>query len=102
MHIRKIATILLLSSLTANLHADVLLIERVAAKSDMVVPKKSATMTQVRSQFGDPISESPAVGEPPITRWEYPDYVVYFEHQHVITTVLKKSKATEIGPESVD
>lgn len=81
-------------------HADVLLIDRVEAKSKFDVPQKSATMNQVRAQYGDPMSESAAVGEPPITRWVYEDYVVYFEHQHVITTVLKKSKPTEKGPDS--
>ncbi len=80
--------------------ADVLLIDRVEAKSGVNVPKKSATMNQVRSQYGDPMSERAAVGEPPITRWDYADFIVYFEHQHVITTVLKKSKPTEIGPGS--
>lgn len=82
--------------------ADVLLIDRVEAKSKYDVPQKSATMNQVRAQYGDPISESAAVGEPPITRWEYKNYVVYFEHQHVITTVLKKSKPTDKGPDSVE
>lgn len=82
--------------------ADVLLIERVEAKAGLDVPKKSATMSQVRAQYGDPMAESAAVGEPPITRWEYPGYIVYFEHQHVITTVLKKSQATETQPESIE
>jgi len=79
-------------------HADVLLIDRVEAKQNLDVPQKSSTMNQVRSQFGDPISESAAVGNPPITRWEYETFLVYFEHQHVITSVLKKSKPTELGP----
>ncbi|TDR18500.1 hypothetical protein [Marinicella litoralis] len=81
-----------------SIHADVLLIERVEAKQSKDVPQKSSTMNQVRSQFGDPISESAPVGDPPITRWEYDGFLVYFEHQHVITSVLKKSKPTEIGP----
>ena len=92
-------TILIVATLlfvTFQLHAEVLLIERIEAKQNMVLPQKSATMTQVRAAFGDPLSESPAVGEPPITRWGYENFVVYFEHQHVITSVLKKSKPTEI------
>ena len=95
-------TLIFMLFFSFSAHADVLLIDRVEAKSSFDVPKKSATMNQVRAQYGDPISESAPVGEPPITRWVYPDYVVYFEHQHVITTVLKKSKPTEIGPESVE
>ena len=92
-------TILIVATLlfvTFQLHAEVLLIERIEAKQNMVLPQKSATMTQVRAAFGDPLSESPAVGEPPITRWEYENFVVYFEHQYVITSVLKKSEPTEM------
>ncbi len=35
-----------------------------------------------------PASACPAVGEPPITRWKYPGFEVYFEHQLVIHTVV--------------
>ncbi len=89
------ATLLMLS---ISIHADVLLIDRVEAKQNMTVPQKSLTMNQVRSQFGEPISEFPAVGDPPITRWEYATFWVFFEYQHVITSVLKKSTPTEIDP----
>ena len=88
--------ILMLFSLSAQ--ADVLLIDRVAAKSGVDVPQKSTTMNQVRADYGDPIAESAPVGDPPITRWEYADFVVYFEHQHVITTVLKKTRSNESDP----
>lgn len=100
----KTTVFLLISvfGLAFTVQADVLLIDRVEAKAGINVPQKSATMNQVRSKYGDPINEYAAVGEPPITRWEYADFIVYFEHQHVITTVLKKSKPTEIGPEPVD
>lgn len=93
-------TLILLVFVTTAAQSDVLLIDRVEAKSGLDVPQKSATMNQVRSQFGDPNQEYAAVGEPPITRWDYANFVVYFEHQHVITTVLKKSKPSEIGPNS--
>ncbi len=95
-------SLILMLTISFSSQADVLLIDRVEAKSKFNVPQKSSTMNQVRAQYGDPISESAAVGEPPITRWTYPEYVVYFEHQHVITTVLKKSKPTEKGPDSVE
>lgn len=82
--------------------ADVLLIDRVEAQKGINVPHKSATMNQVRNDFGDPINEYPAVGNPPITRWEYEMFVVYFEHEFVISTVLKKSKPTEKSPKPVN
>jgi len=31
------------------------------------------------------------VGKPPISRWEYPGFVVYFEHEHVIHSVVANS-----------
>jgi len=98
---KTLTFILSLLLITPWVDADVLLIDRVEAKKDQKVPQKSNTMTQVRNQFGDPISESAPVGEPPITRWEYDTFVVYFEYQHVITSVLKKSKPNEIGPEPI-
>lgn len=88
--------ILMLFSWSAQ--SEVLLIDRVAAKSGVDVPQKSATMNQVRADYGDPIAESAPVGDPPITRWEYADFVVYFEHQHVITTVLKRTRAEDNNP----
>ena len=39
--------------------------------------------------FGTPIQKYDAVGKPPITRWDYPDYVVYFEYNMVLHTVMK-------------
>lgn len=95
---KQILPLLILLLLTIQARGDVLLIERVAAKDQVNLPQKSTTMNQVRTAFGDPLMMSEPVGNPPITRWEYADFVVYFEHQHVITTVLKKSKTTESGP----
>lgn len=50
-------------------------------------PRGAMTMEQVRASKGDPDSILGAVGDPPITRWQYPEYVVYFEHDLVITSV---------------
>ena len=47
-------------------------------------------MEQVESKFGAPKKKMDAVGEPPITRWGYEGYTVYFEHDRVITTVLHR------------
>ena len=34
-----------------------------------------------------PTTEHPSVGNPPITRWDYREFSVYFEHTHVINSV---------------
>ncbi|MDZ7842344.1 MAG: hypothetical protein U5R46_16215 [Gammaproteobacteria bacterium] len=50
-------------------------------------PRGSMTMAAVRAAKGDPDREMAPVGDPPITRWQYPGYVVYFENDRVITSV---------------
>jgi hypothetical protein len=57
-------------------------------ESDVNTPVRGMTMSQVASKFGEPVTKVPAVGKPPISRWEYPGFVVYFEHEHVIHSVV--------------
>jgi hypothetical protein len=58
-----------------------------AASAQM--PKPGSSMQAVKEKFGSPSQEIPAVGNPPISRWEYPGYVVYFEGERVLHTVIK-------------
>jgi len=51
-------------------------------------PNRGSTMTTVEGRFGAPTSRHAAVGAPPITRWDYPQFSVYFEHDRVLHTVL--------------
>lgn len=62
-----------------------LLLATSAAMADQ--PTREMTMQQVKAQFGAPASIKPAVGNPPITRWVYPDYTVYFEGNLTLDTV---------------
>ncbi|MEM7082746.1 MAG: phosphodiesterase [Pseudomonadota bacterium] len=55
-------------------------------------PARGMTMAQVESRFGIPDVRRAPVGNPPITRWEYPSFVVYFEYRHVIHSVNKVSR----------
>lgn len=45
-------------------------------------------MQTVRAKFGEPAHQQAAVGVPPITRWNYGDFIVVFEHQQVINTIV--------------
>lgn len=54
-----------------------------------VTPARGSTMESVKAKFGAPTEEVPAVGQPPISRWEYPGYVVFFENDRVLHTVVK-------------
>jgi hypothetical protein len=50
-------------------------------------PDRGMSMDKVEATYGAPARRVPAIGEPPITRWEYPGFVVYFEHNLVIHSV---------------
>lgn len=56
-------------------------------------PTNNMTMSKVRRTYGEPEKTWAAVGNPPITRWQYPRYVVYFEYDRVITSVSGRLQA---------
>lgn len=51
------------------------------------LPKRGSSMAAVEAKFGAPKARHAAVGDPPITRWDYEAFSVYFEHQHVVHAV---------------
>jgi hypothetical protein len=65
------------------------------AASRAGVPSRGVSMAQVEQRFGAPSSRLAAVGQPPITRWVYPSFVVFFEGNVVIHAVA--SSATQPG-----
>jgi len=50
-------------------------------------PKRGSTMAEVEKRFGAPVEKHPTVGQPPITRWDYAGFSVFFEHDRVIHAV---------------
>jgi hypothetical protein len=56
-------------------------------ESSVAKPARGATMKTVESQFGAPATRHPTIGKPPITRWDYPGFSVFFEHEHVVHAV---------------
>ena len=53
-------------------------------------PTRGMTQARVEASFGAPQSMRAAVGDPPISRWEYPGFVVFFEYDKVIHAVSKR------------
>ena len=53
-------------------------------------PKRGTTQARVEADFGQPNSRKGAVGDPPISSWEYENFVVYFEYDRVIHAVKKR------------
>lgn len=66
-------------------------------ESSIATPARGMTMGQVASKFGEPVTKVPGVGQPPISRWEYAGFVVYFERDYVIHTVVAGSPP-EVAP----
>lgn len=67
---------------------DILLIEKIEERQQLDLPSNGVDMSQVENRFGSPVEKRPAVGDPPITRWVYPDFSVFFEHDLVIESVV--------------
>jgi len=65
------------------------LASQAAEKQQLKRPQTGMSTAEVKAQFGEPHSASQAVGTPPISRWVYQDFYVFFEYDHVIHSVLK-------------
>lgn len=92
---RKIVCITLLAALAAAgaARADSLIVEGLdqAQATAGERPARGMTMDKVAAKWGAPAAKDAAVGQPPITRWEYPGFIVYFEYDHVIHAVTRRS-----------
>jgi hypothetical protein len=55
----------------------------------MSLPQTGMTAERVRERWGSPESTRGPVGQPPISQWHYPTFVVYFENERAIRAVIK-------------
>jgi hypothetical protein len=86
-----LATILLAAT---SVHADTFDVRKNAAagrRSDL--PRRGLSMAQVEQRYGAPVEKLPTAGgdaprHPPINRWRYNGYTVYFERNRVIHSVV--------------
>jgi len=58
-------------------------------------PERGMTQQQVESFFGSPLEKMSPVGDPPITRWVYDKYTVYFEYDRVIHSAVHHSSRNQ-------
>jgi hypothetical protein len=81
----------LLALIAVTGHADTLLLDGLEANLQTAGsrPSRGMTMDRVEARFGAPLSRTAAVGDPPITRWQYESFVVYFEYQHVVHSAVR-------------
>ena len=83
-----VLTLLFAGAVTAigqNLMMDV-----ATADAQQNIPSRGMTMENVEENFGAPNNKRAPIGDPPITRWEYPQFIVYFEYKRVIHSVAKR------------
>ncbi|WP_223670733.1 hypothetical protein [Kangiella shandongensis] len=57
-------------------------------QKNVQVPKQGVSKSYVEQKFGTPSRVEGPVGDPPITKWIYDGYTVYFEYDHVIHSVI--------------
>ena len=69
-------------------HAETLIIDGIDATADAPAPgmQKSA----VEEALGTPRTQTQPVGDPPISSWEYDQFIVFFEYDRVIHSVAKR------------
>lgn len=90
MKILPLAVLGLIASAGSGAYAETIVVDDQVAlrESTVPTPQRGASMKAVESQFGAPATRHPAVGKPPITRWDYPAFSVFFEHEHVVHAVV--------------
>jgi hypothetical protein len=93
--------------LAQHQHGDNLLIHRVQQENGMNLPRRGMSMTQVEKNYGEPQRKlSPRGGDtrkhPVINRWDYANFIVYFEHSHVIHSVLNTPAGNNTNPAAVN
>ena len=84
-----VRTLLLLSLLaTGPAWAETLSVPTGDPPAAVERPKRGNTMSAVQSRFGEPVTRHAAVGQPPIARWDYAQFAVYFENDRVQHAVI--------------
>ena len=93
----RMVPVLLLLLASAGASADVLILDEVRQVAKMHLPANGQSKSAVESEFGAPREKRAAVGEPPISRWDYGDYSVYFEYDLVLYSVLHPGAPVDAG-----
>jgi hypothetical protein len=97
MYIRLLAVAIVLGGIwSTDVSADTLLLDQVVSQNQTTGPRPSRGMSMkgVEEKFGQPAVKHDAVGDPPIARWEYQNFIVYFEYQTVIHAVEKHTSSS--------
>ena len=63
-----------------------------ADRNQASFPGSGMSQASVRASWGAPVEIQGPVGQPPITQWHYRGFIVYFEGNRVIHTVLMPNR----------
>ena len=95
MQTRTLAALLCGCAVAGGALADTVVVnDQVQVRESQVErPKRGLTMSEVEQHFGAPVTRHPTVGggsphTPPITRWDYSGFSVFFESDRVIHSVV--------------
>ena len=88
--LRTISLVALMLAAWGTAGADTLDMRGTSAMTDGDHPTRGMTQASVQSRYGAPAMVKAPVGDPPITRWEYADFVVFFEYDKVIHAVRRR------------
>ena len=105
MAVRIFAALLCGCAIAGSALADTIVVDdQVQVRPSQVeTPKRGLTMADVEKRFGAPATRHAAVGggnphHPPITRWDYSGFSVFFESDRVIDSVATAAEATPATP----
>lgn len=86
---KLLVTILLAASLAGPAAGETIVVDDqvMVRESSVERPARGMSMAAVEARFGAPSARHEAVGQPPITRWDYGDFSVFFEFEHVVHAV---------------
>jgi len=86
----KLLAVLIGCAIAGGAGAETLLIDGHVQLEQSAVARtgRGTTMHEVEAKFGAPAKRYPAVGKPPITRWDYPSFSVFFEYNRVVHSVV--------------
>lgn len=91
---RRLATLLFTLTFSPSLFAEEIRIPvGQQGQPEMAMPARGDSKIKVLDRFGLADEEHPAVGQPPITRWDYRGFSVYFERDRVINSVRHHQRA---------
>lgn len=90
MRAQVLMAVLLACAVSATAAAEIIVVNGrlEVAPTTVPHPHRSQTMRQVEQRFGAPEKRYPAVGHPPMTRWDYRNFSVYFEYKRVVHAVV--------------